>query len=119
MDIVQEKESGKILELFQNEAQKNAYYFEVICDKDINKMRKARIEIDKRIDQLAEAEIKQYQAKALAAEKALVYALGKKTTDLQKGLYYALVELQPVASFCYSVDIAKLKEKYNIQDDVK
>ena len=86
MDIVQERKSGKILELFQNEAQKNAYYFEVLCHKDIDKMRKARIEIDKRIEQLAEAEIKQYQAKALAAEKALVYALDKKTTGLSDEL---------------------------------
>lgn len=119
MEIIKEKEGGKILELFENDAQKNAYYLEIICNKDLDKMRKARIEIDKRIDKLAEAEIQRYRDKALSAEKALVYSLGKKTTDLQKGLYFALVELQPVASFNYESDIQKLKEKYNIEDQTK
>lgn len=119
MQFIEDKNSGKVVEVFMNEAQKNAYYFEVICDHDIEKMRKARLELDKRIDQLVSKEIEQYRKKALCAEKSLVYALGNKTADLQKGLYYSLVELQPLASFCYKADIAKLKEKYKLQDEIK
>ena len=117
MQFIQDKETGKILEVLENEAQKSAYYFEVICDKDLKKMREARVEIDKRIDNLVEAEIKKYQNKALCAEKSLVYALNRKTKNNQVGLYHSLKQLQPVASFCYKADIAKLNVQYKIEGD--
>ena len=87
------------------------------CDKDLKKMRKVREELNKRIDNLADEENKVLRQHRITVERALVYSLGRKTVQMQKGLYYALLEIQPNASFCYKSDIKKLKEKYKIVED--
>ena len=117
MQLVQDKETGKIIEVLENQAQEVAYTVEFLCDKDLKKMRKVREELNKRIDNLADEENKVLRQHRITVERALVYSLGRKTVQMQKGLYYALLEIQPNASFCYKSDIEKLKEKYKIVED--
>ncbi len=117
MQLVQDKETGKIIEVLENQAQEVAYTVEFLCDKDLKKMRKVREELNKRIDNLADEENKVLRQHRITVERALVYSLGRKTVQMQKGLYYALLEIQPNASFCYKSDIKKLKEKYKIVED--
>lgn len=117
MQLVQDKATGKIIEVLENQAQEVAYTVEFLCDKDLKKMRKVREELNKRIDNLADEENKVLRQHRITVERALVYSLGRKTVQMQKGLYYALLEIQPNASFCYKSDIKKLKEKYKIAED--
>lgn len=117
MQLVQDKATGKIIEVLENQAQEVAYTVEFLCDKDLKKMRKVREELNKRIDNLADEENKVLRQHRITVERALVYALSRKTVQMQKGLYYALLEIQPNASFCYKSDIKKLKEKYKIAED--
>lgn len=117
MQLVQDKATGKIIEVLENQAQEVAYTVEFLCDKDLKKMRKVREELNKRIDNLADEENKVLRQHRITVERALVYSLGRKTVQMQKGLYYALLEIQPNASFCYKSDIKKLKEKYKIVED--
>lgn len=117
MQLVQDKTTGKIIEVLENQAQEVAYTVEFLCDKDLKKMRKVREELNKRIDNLADEENKVLRQHRVTVERALVYSLGRKTVQMQKGLYYALLEIQPNASFCYKSDIKKLKEKYKIVED--